>query len=518
MDENFFENGKKEIEKAEEEIVLFSKEKLENVKEDLEQAVEELEDVKEDAVEAAKEKLEAAEEGLEAAEEGLEAAEEELENVKEDIADTADKTANDIVEKKPVKAPEKSKAEKKQSILFFAILAVAILALLALLAAGIFTLSKRMGWFDKKNNENPTELSTEDSSSNATENNSEAESSDVQKVNYSMYLDDEGFIKDVKASDYINLYDYKNISIDYSEIKPDEGDIEEQIESLLSSYEELDKESDKVTELGDKLNIDYVGKVDGVAFEGGDTKGNGAELLLGSHRYIDDFEDQLVGHRIGDNVTVEVTFPADYGKDELNGKDAVFEVVINGIYATPELTDEFVQKNLSQFASTADEYKAYVEDVLADSSKSEYVWNLMKEKSEVKEFPKEFFDNELEIYKNEFENQFNYYDQYYASMYGQHMWDNIYQFFEVEDEAGYNDLLVKTTEDVTKQALIVQAIAENENIKVSTDDYLDYITKIGYDSSSMDTIVENYGKGYVYRTVLYDKIQKYVIENAKVNK
>lgn len=83
---------------------------------------------------------------------------------------------------------------------------------------------------------------------------------------------------------------------------------------------------------GDTVNIDYVGTVDGVEFEGGNTQGTGTDLTIGSGSYIDDFEDQLVGAHPGDTVTVEVTFPEDYGEETLNGKDAVFTVTINGIY------------------------------------------------------------------------------------------------------------------------------------------------------------------------------------------
>ena len=83
---------------------------------------------------------------------------------------------------------------------------------------------------------------------------------------------------------------------------------------------------------GDTVNIDYVGTVDGVEFEGGSTDGNGTYLVIGSGDYIDDFEDQLIGSHPGDTVEVQVTFPDDYGNEELNGKDAVFTVTVNGIY------------------------------------------------------------------------------------------------------------------------------------------------------------------------------------------
>lgn len=83
---------------------------------------------------------------------------------------------------------------------------------------------------------------------------------------------------------------------------------------------------------GDTVNIDYVGSIDGVEFSGGNTQGAGADLTIGSGTYIDDFEEQLIGHYIGETVEVNVTFPENYGNEDLNGKDAVFEVTINGIY------------------------------------------------------------------------------------------------------------------------------------------------------------------------------------------
>ena len=85
-------------------------------------------------------------------------------------------------------------------------------------------------------------------------------------------------------------------------------------------------------ENGDTVNIDYVGSVDGVEFSGGNTQGMGTDLVIGSGLYIDDFEEQLIGAHPGDHVTVTVTFPEDYGKEDLNGKEAVFKVTVNGIY------------------------------------------------------------------------------------------------------------------------------------------------------------------------------------------
>ena len=83
---------------------------------------------------------------------------------------------------------------------------------------------------------------------------------------------------------------------------------------------------------GDTVNIDYVGSIDGVEFDGGSTNGQGTDLTIGSGLYIDDFEEQLIGSHPGDTVDVNVTFPEDYNAEDLRGKDALFVVTINGIY------------------------------------------------------------------------------------------------------------------------------------------------------------------------------------------
>lgn len=83
---------------------------------------------------------------------------------------------------------------------------------------------------------------------------------------------------------------------------------------------------------GNKVNIDYVGKIDGVAFDGGSTDGKGTDLVIGSGTYIDNFEEQLVGAHPGDKVEVTVVFPDDYQAADLAGKEAVFDVTVNGIY------------------------------------------------------------------------------------------------------------------------------------------------------------------------------------------
>ena len=96
--------------------------------------------------------------------------------------------------------------------------------------------------------------------------------------------------------------------------------------------EKLNTDSSLEVKDGDTVNIDYVGKIDGEAFDGGSTDGSGTDLVIGSGSYIDDFEDQLIGSHPGDKVEVTVTFPDDYQATDLAGKEAVFDVTVNGIY------------------------------------------------------------------------------------------------------------------------------------------------------------------------------------------
>ena len=114
-----------------------------------------------------------------------------------------------------------------------------------------------------------------------------------------------------------------------SETSGSSGSSDTNSQDTGSSYS---TDSSLTVEDGDTVNIDYVGSIDGVEFDGGNTQGMGTDLVIGSGSYIDDFEDQLIGAHPGDQVDVYVTFPEDYGVEELNGKEALFQVRVNGIY------------------------------------------------------------------------------------------------------------------------------------------------------------------------------------------
>ena len=323
---------------------------------------------------------------------------------------------------------------------------------------------------------------------------------------YSTYLTDDGLIKDVTANELVNLTDYKNITAPLSEIEYTDESVEKDIKSLLEEHKELSKETDAAIKDGDKVNIDYVGSVDGVEFSGGNTDGKGADLEIGSNSYVDDFETQLIGHKIGDKVTVNVTFPADYSSADLAGKDAVFEVVINGIYVTPEFTDAFVKENLSENASTAAEYKEYLKKTNYDKNLDTWLEKYLLENTTVKSYPAKYFNHLKSIKKYEDQMSVEYMNNLYSSMgYNQ---TTTFEEYVGMSEAKYDAKLDDAIKDRAKKTLLYQAIYEKEGLSASKDDYAAYFDEDS--TGGYDAQVEQQGVGYVMQQIIDKKVLDYV--------
>ena len=173
-----------------------------------------------------------------------------------------------------------------------------------------------------------------------------------------------GCNKDKEKDEYaskITIGKYKGIEVEKMSTQPTKDDIESQIKSYL--YTLKDEKIKKVKD-GDNVNIDFEGKIDGEAFDGGSSEGY--DLLIGSNSFIDDFEEQLIDKKVGKEYDIKVTFPKDYAaSEELQGKDAVFTVKIN--YVSPrKLTDKIVKKDESNECKTVEEYETYVEEQLIE--------------------------------------------------------------------------------------------------------------------------------------------------------
>ncbi len=173
------------------------------------------------------------------------------------------------------------------------------------------------------------------------------------------------FTAEVALKPVVELGKYKGVKIEKIDTEVTEEEVMEAIDRERKNNAREITVEDRAVADGDTATIDFEGFVDGVAFEGG--KGEDYDLVIGSHSFIDTFEEQLIGKNIGDAVDVNVTFPENYQAEELAGKPALFKVTIKGIKASelPELDDEFASE-VSEFETVA-EYKDSVKKELTET-------------------------------------------------------------------------------------------------------------------------------------------------------
>ena len=280
----------------------------------------------------------------------------------------------------------------------------------------------------------------------------------------------DGKIDGVDVSSLVTLADYENISIPADEVAATEEEVNNAINATLTSHRELSTDADLEIADGDTVNIDYVGTVDGVEFEGGNSGGSGYEVTIGYGSLIDDFEEQLIGHKPGEEMTVNVTFPEGYS-EELGGKDASFAVTVNGIMVTPELTDAFVAENLAEEGvSTAAEYRAKVENDYYEEHLGEYLTNYVVENSTVSSYPKDYLNAVKSFTKYEDEYMMDYYNQLYAS-FGMEGNTNVWETRgeEIKDELSYEKELKTRAKETVKADLVNQAIFEKAGLNIDTE-------------------------------------------------
>ena len=325
---------------------------------------------------------------------------------------------------------------------------------------------------------------------------------------YSACLDENGYVKGVTAGSCVTIPEYKGISIPNSEINATDSDVQSEIESKRKQH--LDTETDKKIEDGDIINLDYVGTIDGVEFDGGNTNGNGSDLTIGSGTFIDDFEQQLIGAGVGDNVTVEVTFPDDYNKEKLQGKDAVFECTINGIY--PEFTDEFVAEYLSDTASTVDEYIQNFKDSTYDSNLDNWISNYLDNNTTVVKYPGKYLRQLKSLQKYTSMEEYEYMNQIYVQMYGSGYSD----FYEYQgtDEEHYDKDLIVTCQESEKKILTYQAIMEKEGIRLTADDYKAFLVESEGSDDSYEDQKERFGDPYLVQSLYKQRAFDIIKDNA----
>jgi len=337
----------------------------------------------------------------------------------------------------------------------------------------------------------------------------------VASDNFGENIDDNGYVKDVTAKDIVTLpADYASITVPYSEIEYTDEDFENDKKSALESYRAINTETDKKIESGDEINLDYVGSIDGKEFEGGSSNGQGYNLTIGSNTFIPGFEDQLIGHQIGDVFDINVTFPEDYSNDpEVAGKDAVFNITINGIYIAPEFDDEFVKENLSEYGSTVEEYKAYLKNESESDAKRTYVINYLATNSSLSKYPKAYLKQLKSNQKYQDQTMYNYMGQIYA-MYNSAGPSSFEEYVGMTEEE-YDISLEDTCKQQELENLARQAICELQGYTVTDDEIKEYIVAQAGEDAYQSTF-DTYGRGYFAQLVLQKKAEEFIVNNAVV--
>jgi trigger factor len=321
------------------------------------------------------------------------------------------------------------------------------------------------------------------------------------------------FTAEVAVRPEVTLGKYKGVQV----TKIDTTVTDEEVEAALEKEQQKNSRTVTVTDRpvanGDTAVIDFEGFVDGVAFEGG--KGENHPLEIGSHSFIDTFEDQLVGHNTGDEVEVNVTFPEKYQAADLAGKPAVFKVKINEIKTKelPELNDEFASE-VSEFDTLA-EYKEDLRKHLevekeneAKRTKEDEALKKIIDKSTM-ELPEAMIDTQCENMINEFAQRIA---QSGLSM-------EQYMQFSGMTIDGLKEQVRPEAETRIKSSLVLEQIAKEENIEVSEDEINAEVEKMaaqyGMEADKLKEYLGDAEKESIKRDLAVTKAVDLIMENVK---
>ncbi len=262
----------------------------------------------------------------------------------------------------------------------------------------------------------------------------------------------------------VTLGQYKGLDVAKDAVIVTEDDVDEDIRKTAERNSRMVEVTDRPAQMGDTVTIDYEGFVDGVAFEGG--KGTDHALELGSHSFIDTFEDQLVGKNVGDHVEVNVTFPEQYHAADLAGKPALFQVDVKEIKVKeiPAIDDELA-KDVSEF-DTLEEYKASVRTRLTESKQrqadSKYRQDVLAKAVE---------NAEMDIPDAMIESQCEQMVQNFAqSLTQQGMSMDQYMKMTGGNMQNLYNMVRPDAEKQIKESLVLEAIAKAEGIEVTDED------------------------------------------------
>ena len=310
---------------------------------------------------------------------------------------------------------------------------------------------------------------------------------------------------------YIKVGEYKGLDVQEDVQEVTDSDIDMQIQTNLS--QNLVEVADENAEVknGDVVNIDYEGKKDGVAFDGGTAEG--FDLTIGSGSFIDGFEDGLIGAKKGETRDLNLTFPENYQAEELAGQDVVFTVKVNAIKTTPELTEEWVKENTEY--DSVEKYKEGVRKDLEETNRQmaqntalSNLWTTIMDSCEVVKYPQKDVDKAMKLFED---NLNTYADQ-------QNMKPEEFLESQGMTREQFDEQSKDYAEYTVKQNLVVQAIMDAEKFTL-TDEKSEEARKelaANYGVDDISDLVKEFGQETVNQSIALTRVTDFILDNAKV--
>ena len=303
----------------------------------------------------------------------------------------------------------------------------------------------------------------------------------------------------------LTLAEYKGITLDTSSDEYGEFYDNVIVSDIKNNSLYIEKTEGTVSE-GDIANIDYVGKKDGVAFEGGTAEGY--DLEIGSNSFIEGFESGLIGAEIGKTIDLNLTFPEDYGNEELNGADVVFTVTVNSVQTTDGVEPKDIYEDLGY--KTLKEYENDVKERATEN----YFLNLVRSKSEIKEYP----DEDVKTLKTQIKDALNNnFTSYYGMSLESYLTQNGMTMIDFE-----NNLLNNQVKPLIAETMPLYAILDKEGVKITDEDLetklQELVKEYKNSGTSVDaeTIKKSVGEYSIENLAVQEKALEIIKENAKI--
>lgn len=343
---------------------------------------------------------------------------------------------------------------------------------------------------------------------------------------------DATYLKDMDLTKLVTLGEYKGVTVEVESPNVTDSEVESYLQYVSSSMAASVEVTDRPVQEGDTVNIDYAGRYadSGEAFDGGTAEGY--DLVIGSHSFIDGFEDGLIGANVGDTLDLNLTFPEDYGKAELAGVAVIFTVKVNKISVKPDLDDAYAASLGIEGVSNLEELKTYIKNKLAEDKQSTYETEIQNEALEVvtngcmfENPPQAMLDRFSTLYVDQMDKVASYYSANYGTSMSS---DSVVQMLMAQE--GYTgeaeDYKSEKALELAKQYIMLGAIAQQEGIEVTEDELNEKLNSDmaaanasaaeGETIDSLDAYKATVDVENLKENMLSKKVLEFLAENANV--